>query len=228
MVHHFTLLFTVVSVTQTFGVIKGDESIGFAQAVSQGGNNVSGVTPVCGLSPRTTLLLYMTWTYLALCQGTSVCCLYVSWLVGLADMHAGWLAGWLAGGRARWLEGLVILCMLLIYHVYCTFRKHAAIRVFTALIGSFANVFSLHYLLNLFFYCINHLFVLIYQLEVSCCTNHVYLAVSPMCISLTPLYCLQVEELVMPYLSAFAKFRDDVRQVARQQKGMTLVMLLSN
>ncbi|KAI0208122.1 Cysteine--tRNA ligase, cytoplasmic [Lamellibrachia satsuma] len=27
-----------------------------------------------------------------------------------------------------------------------------------------------------------------------------------------------VEELVMPYLSAFAKFRDDVRQVARQQK----------
>jgi cysteinyl-tRNA synthetase len=29
---------------------------------------------------------------------------------------------------------------------------------------------------------------------------------------------VQVEETVMPYLDAFAKFRDDVRQVARQQK----------
>lgn len=31
--------------------------------------------------------------------------------------------------------------------------------------------------------------------------------------------CLQTEDVVMPYLKAFAKFRDDVRQAARQQGG---------
>ena len=29
----------------------------------------------------------------------------------------------------------------------------------------------------------------------------------------------QLEEEVMPYLTAFANFRDDVRKVAREQKG---------
>jgi hypothetical protein len=32
-----------------------------------------------------------------------------------------------------------------------------------------------------------------------------------------------VEQTVMPYLSAFATFRENVRRVARQQKGETFV-----
>ena len=32
---------------------------------------------------------------------------------------------------------------------------------------------------------------------------------------------LQLEETIMPYLQAFATFREDVRQIARQEKGMS-------
>jgi len=34
----------------------------------------------------------------------------------------------------------------------------------------------------------------------------------------------QVEQTVMPYLSAFASFRESVRRVARQQKGIILLI----
>ena len=49
-----------------------------------------------------------------------------------------------------------------------------------------------------------------------------YLYVSECCYIV--IHMLQLEEAVLPYLDVFATFRENVRQVARQQKGLFPVM----
>jgi hypothetical protein len=43
----------------------------------------------------------------------------------------------------------------------------------------------------------------------------------------TPVFVNQLEEAVMPYLSAFARFRDQVRQQARDLKGTLYSIVFS-
>ena len=47
-------------------------------------------------------------------------------------------------------------------------------------------------------------------------------------VNLTIVLLLQLEEAVMPYLDALATFREDVRQVARKQKGKCFQFQLMN
>lgn len=37
-------------------------------------------------------------------------------------------------------------------------------------------------------------------------------------------FVFQIEEAVMPFLSAFAQFREDVRTISREQKGLSTKM----